>query len=164
MMSDVELVFKDESDCLVVIMGQVVTRLLSYRQLHHLAPESAGVLIGERRGQHLVVCDISEPGPGDIRQRCRVDRRGAHHQLRVNEAFESSGGTHQYLGEWHTHPEDKPSPSITDRSSWKRNVAAKESMLLLIVGRTDLWLGRKERGLITRCIELKSNVSAQFST
>lgn len=65
-------------------------------------PESAGVLIGERRGQHLVVCDISEPGSGDIRQRCRVDRRGVHHQSRVNEAFERSAGTHLYLGEWHT--------------------------------------------------------------
>lgn len=115
MMSDVELVFKDESDCLVVIMGHVVTRLLSYRQLHHLTPESAGVLIGERRGQHLVVCDISEPGSGDIRQRCRVDRRGVHHQSRVNEAFERSAGTHLYLGSGtHTRKIDHSPPRQID--------------------------------------------------
>ncbi len=150
MMSDVELVFKDESDCLVVIMGHVVTRLLSYRQLHHLTPESAGVLIGERRGQHLVVCDISDPGPGDIRQRCRVDRRGAHHQSRVNEAFEITGGAHQYLGEWHTHPEDRPCPSYTDLGSWNRSINTEIPMLVLIVGRRGYWLGKKEKGTITR--------------
>ncbi len=149
MMSDVELVFKDERGCLVVIMGHVVTRLLSYRQLHRLTPESAGVLIGERRGQHLVVCDISEPGSGDIRQRCRVDRRGAHHQSRVNEAFERSAGTNLYLGEWHTHPEDRPFPSATDRHSWRSNIVSDESMLLLIVGRKGFWLGKKERESIT---------------
>ncbi len=149
MMSDADLVFKDERDNLVVIMGHVLTRLLSYRQLHHLTPESAGVLIGERRGQHLVVCDISEPGAGDIRQRCRVDRRGVHHQSRVNEAFERSAGTHLYLGEWHTHPEDRPFPSATDRHSWRRNIVSDESMLLLIVGRKGFWLGKKERELIT---------------
>ncbi|EGQ9883129.1 TPA: peptidase [Vibrio vulnificus] len=149
MMSDVDLVFKDERDNLVVIMGHVLTRLLSYRQLHHLTPESAGVLIGERRGFHLVICDISEPGPGDIRQRNRVDRRGDHHQSRVNEAFESSDGIHQYLGEWHTHPEDRPLPSATDRHSWRKNIVSDEPMLLLIVGRKSFWLGKKERELIT---------------
>ncbi|MCG9575176.1 Mov34/MPN/PAD-1 family protein [Vibrio tubiashii] len=147
-MSDADLVFKDERDNLVVIMGHVLTRLLSYRQLHHLTPESAGVLIGERRGLHLVICDISEPGPGDIRQRNRVDRRGIHHQLLVNEAFESSGGIHQYLGEWHTHPEDKPCPSHVDRDSWNRGMITKVPMLVLIVGREGYWLGKKEKETI----------------
>lgn len=155
-MSDTDVVFKDERDNLVVIMGHVLTRLLSYRQLHHFTPESAGVLIGERRGQHLVICDISEPGLGDIRQRNRVDRRGTHHQLRVNEAFESSGGTHQYLGEWHTHPEDRPLPSATDKHSWRRNVVSDELMLLLIIGRKGFWLGKKERELITAFKQIKS--------
>ncbi len=147
-MSDADLVFKDERDNLVVIMGHVLTRLLSYRQLHHLTPESAGVLIGERRGLHLVICDISEPGSGDIRQRNRVDRRGIHHQLRVNEAFESSGGIHQYLGEWHTHPEDKPCPSHVDRDSWSRGMITQVPMLVLIVGREGYWLGKKEKETI----------------
>jgi integrative and conjugative element protein (TIGR02256 family) len=147
-MGDADLIFKDKKGNLVVIMGHVLKRLLSYRQLHHLTPESAGVLIGERRGQHLVVCDISEPGPGDIRQRYRVERRGTHHQSRVNEAFENSGGTHLYLGEWHTHPEDRPCPSETDRHSWRKNIVYDDSMLLLIVGRKGFWLGKKERELM----------------
>ncbi|HCZ9268877.1 TPA: Mov34/MPN/PAD-1 family protein [Vibrio alginolyticus] len=28
-----------------------------------------------------------------------------------------SGGTVNYIGEWHTHPEDFPKPSQQDRSS-----------------------------------------------
>jgi len=49
---------------------------MRYRQLHHLSKEAAGVLIGERRGPHLIICDISEPGSGDVRDRFNVDRKG----------------------------------------------------------------------------------------
>ncbi len=154
-MRDVELIFKDESGHLVVIMEHVVKRLLSYSQLNHFTPESAGVLIGERRGKHIVVCTISEPGLGDIRQRYRVDRRGAHHQSIVDAAFEQTGGVHQYLGEWHTHPEDKPSPSSTDIYSWRQNIVANEVMLLLIVGRKGYWLGQKIGVSITALKQLE---------
>ncbi|WP_258058132.1 Mov34/MPN/PAD-1 family protein, partial [Vibrio cholerae] len=78
---------------------------------------------------------------------------------RVNEAFERSAGTHLYLGEWHTHPEDRPFPSATDRHSWRRNIVSDESMLLLIVGRKDFWLGKKERELITVFKKIESSVS-----
>lgn len=143
-MNDRELIFNDSKGHLVVIMGHVVERLIVYRQIHRQTPESAGVLIGERRGPHLVICDLSEPGLGDIRQRYRVNRKGSHHQSKVESVFIESEGTQQYLGEWHTHPEDIPSPSSTDSNSWV-NIIADEPMLMLIVGREDFWLGKKER-------------------
>lgn len=76
-MLDTELVFNSRNGDLVVIMNNVIQRLLSYRQLHSFSKESAGVLIGERRGSHLVICDLSEPGLGDIRYRYSVNRRGS---------------------------------------------------------------------------------------
>ncbi|MBR7781870.1 CBASS system CD-NTase/cGAS isopeptidase Cap3 [Undibacterium luofuense] len=142
-MVDFELTFKDNNGHLLVIMPTVVTRLLVYRQLHWNSKEAAGVLIGERRGPHLVVQDISEPGNGDIRSRYSVDRRGSHHQTVVDEAFIRSSGTLQYLGEWHTHPEDKPSPSAKDLSSWRRHLVDSEQMLLVIVGREEMWAAKK---------------------
>ncbi|MCA6968408.1 Mov34/MPN/PAD-1 family protein [Pectobacterium carotovorum] len=147
-MINTELTFYDNNHRLVVIMPNVVQRLLSHRQLNYISKEAAGVLIGERRGIHLVITDLSEPGTDDIRHRYSVDRRGSHHQDKVDLAFVQSQGTYQYLGEWHSHPEDKPIPSYKDRQSWERHLDAHEPMVLIIVGRKELWAGKKERNTI----------------
>lgn len=147
-MSDNELIFHDQNGHLVVLMGAVVQHLNSYRQIEKSSKEAAGILIGERRGQHLVICDLSEPGPGDLRQRYLVDRRGAHHQKKVDDAFSQSMGTHQYLGEWHTHPEDHPTPSFQDKKSWRDNIDATIPIIVLIVGRKSFWIGRKQGNII----------------
>jgi len=142
-MVNTELTFKDTDAHLVVIMPFVVERLLDHRQLDPHNDEAAGVLIGERRGPHVVIQGLSEPGKGDIRSRHSVNRLGAHHQIAVDKAFASSKGTFQYLGEWHTHPEDTPSPSQTDTSSWTTNLVDTEPMILIIVGRRRIWAAKK---------------------
>lgn len=138
-----ELTFIDEDGHLTVIMSTVVKRLFAHRQLSWNSKEAAGVLIGERRGAHIVIHEISEPGEGDIRGRHFVDRRGPHHQSIIDKAFSRSLGTLQYLGEWHTHPEDKPSPSTKDLNSWGKYIIDSEHMLLLIIGRKNLWAAKK---------------------
>ena len=158
MLIDNDLTFKDDKGHLVAIMSHVAERLMRYRQLHHLSKESAGVLIGERRGFHLVICDISEPGPGDVRERFNVDRKGHHHQAKVSAAFAKSAGTLQYLGEWHTHPEDNPTPSSKDHFSWKKGIHASNPMILLIVGRKTIWVGRKEGSSITSLLQSEDNL------
>lgn len=153
-MVEMELTFKDKDENLVVIMPNVLARLMRYRQLHWYSLEAAGVLIGERRGPHLVIQDISEPGKGDIRSRYYVDRKGVHHQRAVELAFLRSGGTLQYIGEWHSHPEDEPSPSTKDRDSWNRYLSALEPMVLIIVGRKKLMVAKKEDRNIIPLTEL----------
>jgi integrative and conjugative element protein (TIGR02256 family) len=142
-MHDVELTYTDNSGGLLVIMPAVWMKLLKHRQLHLFSTEAAGVLIGERRDSHIVVHEISEPGYGDIRRRCFVDRRGPHHQAMVDDAFARSSGRLQYLGEWHTHPEDSPSPSPTDFGTWRRHLFSDEQMALVIVGRKEIWAAKK---------------------
>lgn len=142
-MEAVEKVFKAGDGALLVIAPNIVKRILKYRQLNFRQTEAGGVLIGERRGKHIIVKEISEPGKGDRRSRFSVDRRGPHHQKIVNAAFESSAGILQYVGEWHTHPEDHPSPSYTDLSSWRQNLNESEAMILLIVGRSSMWVSQK---------------------
>lgn len=144
-----ELVFIDEFDNHIVVMSEVVRLLHTYRQMHYANTEAGGVLIGERRGQHIVITDISEPGSGDIRKRCRFERKGDHHQQKVNKLFEQSDGCLVYLGEWHTHPEDSPHPSHTDMKSWLAGLIATDPMVLLIVGRESEWLGMKLENVIT---------------
>ncbi|WP_337165322.1 Mov34/MPN/PAD-1 family protein [Vibrio fluvialis] len=156
-MVDNELIFEDSNGNLVVVMNNVVKSLFSHRQLHRFSKESAGVLIGERRGSHIVICDLSEPGPGDVRSRFRVNRKGPHHQDKVDAEFVQSGGTRQYIGEWHSHPEDSPSPSSIDKYSWKRSIDSSSPMLVLIVGRKTIWMGKKIGSSI---IQLKQTINS----
>lgn len=142
-MVDKELVFKALDESLVVISTEVANILLSYRQVSDSSPESAGVLIGECRGVHIVLKDLSEPSKFDIRSRFMVDRISKHHQRTVDEAFKKSNGELHYLGEWHTHPEDVPNPSITDYTSWHKNLKSDLPLILIIVGRTHFWVGKK---------------------
>lgn len=142
-MVDKELVFKALDESLVVISTEVTNTLLSYRQLSDSSQESAGVLIGERRGVHIIIKMLSEPSRWDIRSRFMVDRVSKHHQMAVDIAFKKSNGELHYLGEWHTHPEDVPSPSIIDYSSWHKNLKLSEPLILIIAGRTDFWVGKK---------------------
>lgn len=57
-----ELVFIDNFDNHVVVMSEVVRLLKSYRQMQYVSTEAGGVLIGERRGPHIVITHISERG------------------------------------------------------------------------------------------------------
>lgn len=143
--NDHDFVFSDDDEdgALVVIFSDVVKNFLSHRQLTSTCKESGGVIIGERRGKHLVVRMISIPNQDDIRKRNFVDRIGAHHQKVVNKAFEDTDGTWQYLGEWHTHPEDYPSPSGTDLKSWNTNLKSNDPFVLIIVGRIKFWVAKK---------------------
>ncbi|HAL7030764.1 Mov34/MPN/PAD-1 family protein [Raoultella terrigena] len=142
-MATCELTFRDDNDELVVITAKVMSQLLSFRQLSPESHEAAGVLIGERRGIHLVIHDLSVPGKGDKRTRFSVDRCGPHHQEAVDAAFYRSEGTLQYLGEWHTHPEDNPHPSLRDKRSWQSNLTALAPVVLIIVGKKSLWAAKK---------------------
>lgn len=153
-MLNLERTFQDVDSSLVVIMPIVIKRLLSHRQLTICSTEAAGVLIGERSGPHLIIRELSEPGEGDIRTRYSVDRRGRNHQAAVDDAFSRSGGTLQYLGEWHTHPENNPSPSHKDLDSWCKWLPANEVAVLIIVGCQQIWVAKKSGALIRPLIEI----------
>jgi integrative and conjugative element protein (TIGR02256 family) len=153
-MINLERTFQDINGSLVVIMPTVLEQLLSHRQLTICSQEAAGVLIGEARGSHLIIRELSEPGEGDIRSRHAVDRRGKHHQTAVDDAFARSGGALQYLGEWHTHPENNPSPSPKDLNSWRKGLPANDGAVLIIVGRNQIWVAKKSGTRINQLIEI----------
>lgn len=147
-----EWVYTDHNSRLVVFKTHAVIRLLHHRQVKLQAREAGGVLIGERRGKHLAVCCVSEPGRGDKRKRYLFIRKGKHHQSLVDSRFRESQGTQQYLGEWHTHPEDHPSPSSMDIKSWKTKVDDSRPMIILIIGRKSNWAALLESGAINPLI------------
>src|SRR5690242_771672 len=95
----------------VLIEGDVLNELDRYRQRRSHDTESGGLLLGYRRGLHLHVTSITSPQSSD--RATRVSFRRAcegHARIAVNQWL-SSGRQKDYLGEWHTHPEVRASPS-----------------------------------------------------
>lgn len=58
---------------------------------------------------------------------CKLDTEKAN--AVVVEEFEKSNHTRFYIGEWHTHPEDNPTPSIQDINSIKKSYQRNELVI-----------------------------------
>ncbi|WP_409527272.1 Mov34/MPN/PAD-1 family protein [Rhizobium lentis] len=109
--------------------------------------EAGGILIGSYRGNHVQVRQCTVPLRRDLRERYLFDRKDRGHQLAATLAWTKSFGTETFVGEWHTHPEDFPTPSMIDRATWGKIVRRRASpIVFLIMGRKGLWAGCGHRG------------------
>ena len=71
--------------------------------------------------------------------------RNSHfgHSSIAQARWEGSGGTVRYVGDWHTHPQDRPRPTGLDRTEWNKlscKRADGRPMLAVIVGRKSLYV------------------------
>lgn len=84
--------------------------------------EAGGVILGRYLDGCAIVADAAtEPGPADIREPRNFHRLDDSHQEQINDAWHRSGGSLNYLGEWHTHSEPVPVPSAMDLGAWAGN-------------------------------------------
>ena len=103
--------------------------------------EAGGILLGRLLLEHddVVVDEVTVPGAQDRGSRCSFFRAQEPAQKVVNDAWARSEGSINYLGEWHTHPEDDPQPSAHDRQDWSRLVTSQryeqDGLFFVIVGR-----------------------------
>lgn len=130
-------------DRVVLLEPPVIQTIFAYRQLRDSDTEAGGVLLGLRRGDHLHVTALTCPSSRDKRSRFAFWRRRRYHQEEALKQWRASGGLVDYLGEWHTHLEMRPSPSGTDLREWRTLLRHYEGPLLfLIAGTRDfVWAG-----------------------
>ncbi|WP_434779299.1 Mov34/MPN/PAD-1 family protein [Neisseria sp. Ec49-e6-T10] len=114
--------------------------ILQYQQNDKFATEAGGILIGEYRGPHLHVVDLTTPFSDDIRKKYYFHRCSPGHNQYAQKRWIASNQTQAWIGEWHTHPENFPTPSKIDIDNWQKRLPKKE-MLLIIQGRIDCWYG-----------------------
>lgn len=103
--------------------------------------EAGGVLLGHVRCVHLEILEVTVPTPSDRRLKYFFERLTDGHRAICERRWRDSGGLVRYVGEWHTHPEDYPTPSGLDIGEWQRLAASRRDgrpMLAAIVGRKDL--------------------------
>jgi integrative and conjugative element protein (TIGR02256 family) len=120
---------------LVVFAPAAVKVFMKHRQRFPWQTEAGGILLGKRRGKHLEVLLATEPMCTDRRQPFFFEREAHGHAAAALEAWAAGGGTVDYLGEWHTHPQRMPVPSSVDRMEWRKLLAgrAEHSPLVTVV-------------------------------
>lgn len=136
----------------IKITHEAMVRMATYAQCEKTADEAGGVLLGRfiKESNDIIVDNITVPMIGDLRSRFSFKRGKALHQRIIDRIWQKSRGTSQYLGEWHTHPEKNPSPSIVDTNNWKRQLKedtfSNRFLYFIILGTEDLgiWEGDKE--------------------
>lgn len=142
------LVFSRYNGGRIKVTAAVLHVMQSYAQHGRRATEAGGVLLGRYlQGSADVVIDaVTVPMPGDKRSRYSFYRAKTRHQAAIDAAWQASGGTCTYLGEWHTHPETHPSPSGIDSTDWQRRLRTDDyhdELFFLIVGTVEIraWSG-----------------------
>jgi integrative and conjugative element protein (TIGR02256 family) len=126
-----------KEDSYLQISPAVLDIFGKYAQVNCELPESGGILLGYVRGNHLDIVEATEPTKNDKRERFFFLRRKSGHQNIASQRWVESGGRVRYLGEWHTHPESIPNPSILDLQEWESSAkrrADKRPQVGLIVG------------------------------
>lgn len=110
--------------------------------------EDCGVLMGSQINDNIIrVNKVS----GSIKVKeesstytCKIDKESAN--AFIKDDYEQSNHKRYYIGEWHTHPEDRPLPSSFDKSSiklsFKENAMPINNVfLMVIVGRKEIYWG-----------------------
>jgi integrative and conjugative element protein (TIGR02256 family) len=153
------LVFERAQGGRFYIGQEVLARMRPFVQDAPEKLEAGGLLMGRYllESRDVVVDAITVPEPGDKRSRHRFYRAHGRHQARLERAWEESAHTCTYLGEWHTHPEQNPTPSPIDRANWIRKLRTDDfgsHLFFLILGTetAGLWEGRRRRMTLRRSL------------
>lgn len=128
----------------VLVEPEVLETVDHFRQDTKDKPEAGGILLGFRRDQHLHVVEATAPTENDRRSRTSFKRAAEPHQRIAMNRWYASGGTMDYLGEWHTHPQSDPSPSGIDIAAWKyiNELYPDRAFIFIIAGNVEhYWFG-----------------------
>ncbi|MCI0461247.1 MAG: Mov34/MPN/PAD-1 family protein [Gemmataceae bacterium] len=107
---------RDIGGWFLVLDDGLLAKLAALRSAK-LPDETGGVLIGTFDLEEMVVHVLDTiPSPPDSKEWPTLYIRGSEGLLKnVNQIFEASGGQLEYVGEWHSHPDDCPTlPSEDD--------------------------------------------------
>lgn len=113
-----------------------------YVDIHSFSVEVGGILLGFRRGEAIELKNITRPAFHDKSTSNSFHRKDWSHQLVANFEWIKSGFKSDWIGEWHSHPQNYPKPSKIDIDSWRTQVKKRNAnMVYVIIGKKDIWVG-----------------------
>ena len=129
----------------LTITDDVLNIFKSYIQDTKEKKESGGILLAQIKKNHVYLIRASVPNSFDKQTRCSFERNKDIAQIIVNYEFINSNDKTIYVGEWHTHPEDYPSPSGQDErmieGQLKLNKDIEPYLFIIIQGIKGLYVG-----------------------
>ena len=124
---------------------KVIQDIERYKQDTKEKNESGGILLGQVLNHDVFILKHSDPCKYDKSTRYSFERDKKNAQKIIDFEFLDSNGKTIYLGEWHTHPENKPTPSSQDMSmikeQFKKNKLNEKFLLLFILGIKEFYIG-----------------------
>lgn len=144
----------------IIFSEDVLKSFINYQQTDGDKPEAGGILLGQVKDNHFHILKISTPNKKDISSRYRFTRDERTAQSAIDLEFERSSHKTIYLGEWHTHPENHPSPSRQDilmiKQQFQNNILNEKLVFMVIVGLRSIYVSYFDG---TRLSSLSSNLS-----
>ncbi len=126
----------------VHIRAQALATFHAYRQRRFFHREAGGQLFARVRGNDWEIVTATGPRARDRRDRFSF---WPHRASEQDEIYEHHALGLEYVGDWHTHPQNVPSPSSDDltsiRNVVRRSIHHPPGFLLLIVGRSPFPIG-----------------------
>jgi integrative and conjugative element protein (TIGR02256 family) len=117
-------------------MPEVLKQLARHQQTRFWHREAGGQLFARIEDCNVRVVEATGPRPTDRRCRSRYEPDRVAEQAEIDARFPQ--GLH-FVGDWHTHPEDRPTPSSIDLLSTAEGVRRSRhglnAFVLVIVGR-----------------------------
>jgi integrative and conjugative element protein (TIGR02256 family) len=126
----------------LVIADTVLEHFRAQRQISSRSPEAGGQLFAKFLGSEAHLVLATGPRATDSRRRTsyRGDRRAEQEEINRLHA----GGLH-YIGDWHTHPTERPFPSAQDLTTIddcvRRSSHELNGFVLIIVGTAPAPIG-----------------------
>lgn len=125
-----------------VISDACLATFAAHRQRSRLSKETGGQLFCQFNADHILLAHASETKGQSKRQRYGFWPDRAAEQADIQALFAQRL---HYLGDWHTHPEQRPSPSPADREKmlaiFRESRHELQAMLMVIVGLADFPAG-----------------------
>lgn len=128
----------------VVIDHSVLSHFRRHQQTRFWHREAGGLLFARIAGKEIRIVFATGPRPTDIRTpfSYQSDRRAEQREIDAYFCQDL-----HYVGDWHTHPQKRPSPSSRDLKTFSSRVRLSRhrmnGLLFVIVGRVE-----RPRGLL----------------
>jgi integrative and conjugative element protein (TIGR02256 family) len=129
--------FHESLDFKVRVEKKVYDHIFSYRQTSVKSQEAGGQLFAVIDGASIILKLATGPHQKDIRTLFGFLPNRENEQKIINKQY--SKGLH-YVGDWHTHYEENPSPSFEDLNSMQESFLLSKHdlnwLILIIIGKT----------------------------
>lgn len=154
----------------IKLCDSILKIMKEYIQSSPKACEAGGILIGRENSgnENLIIEYATRPMEHDKRSRRKYIRKDKNHLLFYQELYEKSDKIYAYIGEWHTHPENKPNYSYIDESNWKRigKIMNRKNQYHIIVGIMEIgiWQYNSDSKIIKKISSIEWNRIEQDET